>query len=176
MEAFFISAAVVTVAEIGDKTQLLALMLAARYRKPVLIILGIFCATLANHAIAALVGAEVAAWVGADTMRWYMLASPVLRGLDVAMESDAMADPIRRVLNPIWNSWHFLSLYSEIDQITGQLRFDQQGVLDRYILAKTAALRDEVTEAFEAYDLAGAASAITTFLDALTNWYVRRSR
>jgi Ca2+/H+ antiporter, TMEM165/GDT1 family len=72
MEAFFVSAAVVAVAEIGDKTQLLALMLAARYRKPVPIILGILGATLANHAIAALIGAEVAAWVGAETMRWIL--------------------------------------------------------------------------------------------------------
>ena len=53
MEAFFVSTAIVAVAEIGDKTQLLALMLAARYAKPVPIILGILCTTLANHAIAA---------------------------------------------------------------------------------------------------------------------------
>ena len=65
MEAFFVSTALVAVAEIGDKTQLLALMLAARYRKPLPIILGILCATLANHALAAWIGAEVAAWVGA---------------------------------------------------------------------------------------------------------------
>jgi putative Ca2+/H+ antiporter (TMEM165/GDT1 family) len=75
MEAFFISTAVVAVAEIGDKTQLLALMLAARYRKPVPIILGILCATLANHALAAWVGAAVAAWVGADAMRWILGAT-----------------------------------------------------------------------------------------------------
>jgi putative Ca2+/H+ antiporter (TMEM165/GDT1 family) len=72
MEAFFVSVAVVAIAEIGDKTQLLALMLAARYRKPLPIILGIFCATFANHAIAAWVGAEVAAWVGPDWMRWIL--------------------------------------------------------------------------------------------------------
>ena len=75
MEAYFVSAAVVAVAEIGDKTQLLALMLAARYRKPVPIILGILLATLANHALAAWVGAEVAAWVGANTMRWILGAA-----------------------------------------------------------------------------------------------------
>jgi putative Ca2+/H+ antiporter (TMEM165/GDT1 family) len=75
MEAFFVSAAVVAVAEIGDKTQLLALMLAARYRKPVPIILGILLATLANHALAAWAGAAVAGWVGADTMRWILGAA-----------------------------------------------------------------------------------------------------
>ena len=75
MEAFFVSTAVVAVAEIGDKTQLLALMLAARYRKPLPIILGILCATLANHALAAWIGAEVAAWVGPQTMRWILGAT-----------------------------------------------------------------------------------------------------
>lgn len=75
MEAFFVSAALVAVAEIGDKTQLLALMLAARYRKPLPIILGILCATLANHALAAWIGAEVAAWVGPETMRWVLAAT-----------------------------------------------------------------------------------------------------
>ncbi len=75
MEAFFISAAVVAVAEIGDKTQLLALMLAARYRKPIPIILGMLLATLANHALAAWVGAAVAGWVGAETMRWILGAT-----------------------------------------------------------------------------------------------------
>jgi Ca2+/H+ antiporter, TMEM165/GDT1 family len=75
MEAFFVSAAVIAVAEIGDKTQLLALMLAARYRKPLPIILGILLATLANHALAAWLGAAVAGWVGADTMRWILGAA-----------------------------------------------------------------------------------------------------
>src|SRR5919198_3667106 len=72
MEPLFVSTGVVAVAEIGDKTQLLALMLAARYRKPLPIILGILCATLANHALAAWIGAEVAAWVGPEAMRWVL--------------------------------------------------------------------------------------------------------
>ena len=75
MEAFFVSAAVVAVAEIGDKTQLLALMLAARYRKPIPIILGMLLATLANHALAAWVGSAVAGWIGVDTMRWILGAT-----------------------------------------------------------------------------------------------------
>ncbi|MFM7396210.1 MAG: TMEM165/GDT1 family protein [Gammaproteobacteria bacterium] len=72
MEAFLISTGVVALAEIGDKTQLLALVLAAKYRKPVPIILGILVATLVNHAVAGYVGAWVAAAVGADLMRWIL--------------------------------------------------------------------------------------------------------
>ena len=70
MEAFLVSAGLVAIAEIGDKTQLLAMILATRYRKPVPIILGILVATLANHALAAWAGTAVAGWLGADAMRW----------------------------------------------------------------------------------------------------------
>jgi putative Ca2+/H+ antiporter (TMEM165/GDT1 family) len=72
MEAFLVSAGIVAVGEIGDKTQLLALLLATRYRQPVPIILGILVATLANHALAAWVGATVAAWLGPALMRWIL--------------------------------------------------------------------------------------------------------
>lgn len=70
MEAFLLSAGVVALAEIGDKTQLLSLVLAARYRAPWAISAGIFVATLLNHALAALVGETVFVWIGPDWMRW----------------------------------------------------------------------------------------------------------
>jgi len=63
---------VVALAEIGDKTQLLALLLAAKYRKPLPIILGILVATLLNHALAGLVGAWLAATLGPQAMRWIL--------------------------------------------------------------------------------------------------------
>lgn len=113
---------------------------------------------------------------GADTMRWYLLSSAVLRGNDVIIEEHAMSEPIRQVLNPIANTWYFLSLYAETDGCVGRVRTDQQGVLDRYILAKLADVVVEVTESLDRYDLAGATGTVTAFLDALTNWYVRRSR
>jgi isoleucyl-tRNA synthetase len=83
---------------------------------------------------------------------------------------------VRQVLNPIWNTWSFLTLYGRIDGVRGRVRTDQQGLLDRYALAKTRALVEQVTAAMEAYDLAGACAAVTSYLDALTTWYVRRSR
>jgi len=72
MEAFLISTGIVALAEIGDKTQLLALVLAAQFRKPVPIILGILVATLANHFLAGATGAWVASLVGPDLMRWIL--------------------------------------------------------------------------------------------------------
>ena len=74
MEAFFVSVAIVAVAEIGDKTQLLAMILATRYRRPVPVILGILTATLANHALAAGLGSAVASWLGPEVMRWSLAA------------------------------------------------------------------------------------------------------
>ena len=72
MEALLVSAGVVALAEIGDKTQLLALLLATRFRKPVPIVLGIFVATLANHAGASAIGSWLFHVVGADAMRWIL--------------------------------------------------------------------------------------------------------
>jgi isoleucyl-tRNA synthetase len=119
---------------------------------------------------------EVFAAYGADAMRWYLLSSPVLRGSDVTIEEKGLAEPIRLVCNPIWNTWYFLSMYANADGLGGRVRTDQTGVLDRYVLAKTRRLVQDVTAAMDTYDLAGATGHISSFLDALTNWYVRRSR
>lgn len=70
MEAFLVSTGVVALAEIGDKTQLLALLLAARYRQPVPVLLGILVATIANHALAGIVGAVAADLIGGGWLRW----------------------------------------------------------------------------------------------------------
>jgi len=72
MEALLVSMGVVALAEIGDKTQLLALVLAARFRRPAPIIFGILVATLANHALAGAVGAWLAALIGPTAMRWIL--------------------------------------------------------------------------------------------------------
>jgi putative Ca2+/H+ antiporter (TMEM165/GDT1 family) len=70
MEAFLTSTLVVALAEIGDKTQLLSLLLAARYKKPLPIIFGIFVATLANHALAGALGAWLRALLAPEVLRW----------------------------------------------------------------------------------------------------------
>ncbi|RYG99651.1 MAG: TMEM165/GDT1 family protein [Alphaproteobacteria bacterium] len=72
MDAFLVSAGIVGLAEIGDKTQLLALLLAARLRRPLPIVFGILVATVANHAFAAAVGALVSELLGPGVMRWVL--------------------------------------------------------------------------------------------------------
>lgn len=72
MEALLVSTGVVALAEIGDKTQLLAFLLAARFKKPVPIILGILVATVLNHGLAGALGAWIAATVNPDWLRWLL--------------------------------------------------------------------------------------------------------
>lgn len=72
VEALITSTTLVTLAEMGDKTQLLSLVLAARYRKPWPIIWGIFVATVLNHALAGALGAWITVWVGPDVLRWVL--------------------------------------------------------------------------------------------------------
>ena len=75
MEAFLVSTGIVALAEMGDKTQLLALVLAARFRKPWPIVLGIFVATIANHAMAGALGAWVTTQLSPQVLRWILGAS-----------------------------------------------------------------------------------------------------
>lgn len=72
MEALLVSTGLVAIAEIGDKTQLLAILLASRFRKPLPILLGILVATLANHGLAALVGHLAGDWLSGPWMRWIL--------------------------------------------------------------------------------------------------------
>jgi Ca2+/H+ antiporter, TMEM165/GDT1 family len=72
MEAFLISTGIVALAEMGDKTQLLSLVLAARFRKPWPIVLGILVATMANHGLAGAVGSWVTSVMGPDVLRWVL--------------------------------------------------------------------------------------------------------
>lgn len=72
MEALLVSTGIIALAEIGDKTQLLALVLAARFRRPWPILLGVLVATLANHALAAALGAWITTVLGPDALRWIL--------------------------------------------------------------------------------------------------------
>lgn len=98
VEAFFLSTGVVALAEIGDKTQLLVLVLAARFRRPMLIILGILVATLANHALAAAFGAWLTSVFGPRTMQWVLALSFIAMGIWALVpdEHEAARQPVSR--------------------------------------------------------------------------------
>ena len=116
---------------------------------------------------------EVFARDGSDAMRWFLMSSPILRGGNLVVTEQGIREGVRQALLPLWNAWSFLQLYASKP---GTWRTDSPHVLDRYILAKLAATRDAITDALEVVDIAGACDELRTFSDALTNWYVRRSR
>ena len=110
---------------------------------------------------------------GADAMRWFLMASPILRGGNLIVTEQGIRDGVRQVLLPFWNAYRVLVLYAPK---VGAWRTDSSHVLDRYILAKLAMLRDDLTQAMEVCDISGACEQVRQFTEALTNWYVRRSR
>ncbi|MGH9178105.1 MAG: isoleucine--tRNA ligase [Acidimicrobiales bacterium] len=113
---------------------------------------------------------------GADAVRWFLLSSAVLRGQDLIFSRVGVEEAVRQVLHPVWNVWHFFTLYANADGHQARFRTDASGLLDRYALAKARQLVDDTTAAMDGYDIAGACAAVNGFLDALTNWYIRRSR
>ena len=113
---------------------------------------------------------------GSDAMRWMLMSSPVLRGGDMPVTETAIRDSVRQVLLPLWSVWYFFSLYANASGYEARSRTDSTHLLDRYVLAKTAELVDTVQKQMDDYDISGAAGSVRSYLDALTNWYVRRSR
>ncbi|HYH31121.1 MAG TPA: DUF5915 domain-containing protein, partial [Pseudonocardia sp.] len=110
---------------------------------------------------------------GSDAMRWFLMASPILRGGNLVVTEQGIREGVRQAILPLWNTWYFLSLYAGR---RGVRRTDSPHVLDRYVLARTAALVDELTAALDVYDIAGACERVRDHAETLTNWYVRRSR
>jgi len=110
---------------------------------------------------------------GSDAMRWFLMASPILRGGNLVVTEQGIREGVRQVLLPLWNAYSFLALYAPQK---GTWRTDSTNVLDRYILAKLAALREDLTASLDVCDISVACEQLRQFTEALTNWYVRRSR
>jgi len=121
---------------------------------------------------------ELFAKTGADALRWFLMSSPILRGgdLQIAKDGKQIHEVVRLVLNPIWNAYYFFTLYANADGVKARVRSDQKAVLDRYVLSKTRAMVEGVQRAMDDYDIAGSCQVVKEYLDALNNWYIRRSR
>lgn len=116
---------------------------------------------------------------GADAMRWFLMASPILRGGNLIVTEQGIRDAVRQVMIPLWNTWYFLALYANAegyDAAVGSTATRSSDPLDRYVLAKTRQYVEELTAQLDDYAIADACETTRGFLDVLTNWYVRRSR
>ncbi|CAN5303517.1 isoleucine--tRNA ligase [soil metagenome] len=113
---------------------------------------------------------------GADAMRWFLMSSSVIRGGNLIVTEEGIRGGVRELLLPLWSTYYFFTLYANADGHEARLRTDSPNLLDRYILAKTRELIDDVTTELEDFDSPFAAARLRDFADVLTNWYVRRSR
>ena len=117
---------------------------------------------------------------GADAMRWFLMSSSILRGGNLVVTEQGIRDGVRQVLLPLWNTWSFFALYANAAR--GGEGYDAQpstastDVLDRYLLAKLRGFVVDMQRDLDAYEIANACDTMRSFLDVLTNWYVRRSR
>ncbi|RZI91790.1 MAG: isoleucine--tRNA ligase, partial [Microbacterium sp.] len=123
---------------------------------------------------------------GSDAMRWFLMGSSVLRGGNLVVTEEGIRAGVREFLLPLWNAWYFFATYANA-ATAGQAdadpagyearwRTDSTNVLDRYILALTGDLVRDVAADLEALDSTMAAAKLRDFGEALTNWYIRRSR
>ncbi|WP_166846645.1 isoleucine--tRNA ligase [Isoptericola sp. BMS4] len=121
---------------------------------------------------------------GSDAMRWFLMASPILRGGNLVVTEEGIRDAVRQVLLPLWSTYYFFTLYANsaadgagytARPVTAE-RVPGLPALDRYLLARTHDLVASVTDQLDAYDIAGACESVREHLDVLTNWYVRTQR
>ncbi|MCK6080571.1 isoleucine--tRNA ligase [Microbacterium sp. EYE_5] len=119
---------------------------------------------------------------GSDAMRWFLMSSSVLRGGNLVVTEEGIRSGVREFLLPLWNAWYFFSTYANAaggpDGVgyEARRRTDSTNVLDRHILALTGDLVRGVAADLEALDSTMAAAKLREFAEALTNWYIRRSR
>ncbi|MEQ6903233.1 isoleucine--tRNA ligase [Nocardioides sp. YIM 152588] len=113
---------------------------------------------------------------GADAMRWFLMASPILRGGNLVVTEQGIRDAVRQVMIPLWNTWYFFALYANAEHYEATGRTDSEDPLDHYLLAKTRQYVEKLTGELDAYAIADACETTRSYLDVLTNWYVRRSR
>ncbi|MCL2438996.1 MAG: isoleucine--tRNA ligase [Alphaproteobacteria bacterium] len=115
---------------------------------------------------------------GSDALRWFMMNSPVLKGeiLRISKEGTEVMQAARRSVMPLYNAYHFFTLYANADGIKAERDLSSIHVLDRYIIARVGEVHVAITAAMDAYDLAAVCREAEEFMDELNNWYIRLSR
>lgn len=126
---------------------------------------------------------ELMGQYGADALRWRMVSSPIMQGgeLLIAKDGSDVREVARLVIKPIWNAYHFFTLYANADGIKAKLLDTRDdiaitNVMDQYIITKAMLSVAAIEKAMDAYDTPSACKAGAEFSDALNNWYIRRSR
>jgi isoleucyl-tRNA synthetase len=119
---------------------------------------------------------EVMHKYGAEALRLYLINSPVVRGESLKFSEDGIGEIMRQVLLPLWNSYSFFTTYANIDGWKPGEKIAITSDMDRWIMSRMQTLVKEVNEEMEAYRLYRVVDSLVSFIDDLTNWYIRRSR
>ena len=121
---------------------------------------------------------EVFEKYGADAMRWFMMSSPVMRGQELVIDknADGIKEAVKSMLKPLWNAFHFFSIYFKADKIQAKLDINSTNILDKYIISKLVDTIEIIRSSLDEYDTVCATKSAEEFLEVLNNWYIRRSR
>jgi isoleucyl-tRNA synthetase len=115
---------------------------------------------------------------GSDSLKVTMLSANVVKGQELLIDKDGkmVYESLRLFIKPIWNAYHFFTMYANADQIKAELDFNSQNVLDRYILSKLKISVQKIQHGLDNFDTQIAYSNVADFFEVLNNWYIRRSR
>ena len=115
---------------------------------------------------------------GADAVRWFFYTNSA-PWLPKRFSGDAVQEGQRKILGTLWNTYAFYTLYAEIDQFDPTkyaLEYDKLSVMDKWLLSRMNTMIKTVDTNLDAYRIPEAASALESFVDDMSNWYVRRGR
>ncbi|AFC70975.1 isoleucine--tRNA ligase [Rickettsia australis] len=115
---------------------------------------------------------------GSDALRVTMLSSNIVKGQELLIDKDGkmVFDTLRLFIKPIWNAYHFFTMYANADSLKGEVSFASENVLDVYILSKLKIAVSKIEESLDNFDTQTAYHAVLEFFEVLNNWYIRRSR
>ena len=120
---------------------------------------------------------EVINKFGADALRFFLVNSAVVRAEDLRYSDKGVKEVLKTLILPLWNAYSFFVTYANIDKVqVTKAPENPKNPLDRWILSVSESLVKNVTESFDTYNIQKANGLLLEFLDALNNWYVRRSR
>jgi isoleucyl-tRNA synthetase len=115
---------------------------------------------------------------GSDALRFLMLSGSIVCGGNLLLdkEGNSIRDVLRNIIKPIWNSYHFFTMYANADGIKAEVCKDYQSTIDRYMISKCFEAVESIQTSMNNYNSQEACKILTDFFEVLNNWYIRRSR
>ncbi|WP_265022609.1 isoleucine--tRNA ligase [Wolbachia endosymbiont (group B) of Ischnura elegans] len=115
---------------------------------------------------------------GSDALRFLMLSGSIVCGGNLLLdkEGNLVRDVLKNVIKPIWNSYHFFTMYANADGIKAEICQDYQSTIDRYMISKCFEAVEGMRASMNNYNSQEACKILTDFFEVLNNWYIRRSR